>query len=74
MMFLVTRGDVKKPRLLTSEPAVHEFGTLCTKNCEFTASNFASLSEIGECKDAALYKGNLVPFREKMSGYGSTCE
>lgn len=74
MIFLVLRSDVNKPRLLTSEPAEHDFGTTRTKKREFTACELASLSEVTQRKDDALYKGNLVPSREAAAGYGSTCE
>ena len=74
MVFLVMRSDVRKPHLLTSEPAEHDFGTTRTKKREFTSAEFASLSEKGQQSDNALYKGDLVATRKALKGYGSTCK
>ncbi len=41
--------------------------------CEFTVAEYLNMSETGQRKDDAMYKGNLVPSQEALKGNSATC-
>ena len=73
-IFIMTRDDVYRPSLVTSEPAEHQFGIGRNRVREFTCADYALHVERQNRKLEMLFKGQLLPSRSGSRQYGYNAE